>query len=950
VNRNHRQILSQDIDRLRQRVEAIQLEIAGLKDELTASTNGLSSPWGWSALRDYWARARKGVKLYCDGPRDSSECRLGDTVRIRGWALSPAGVSSVEIAIDGTPVQVRWGLERPDVLASFADVPGARESGFAFDWDTRGVAPGWHSILIRALAKSGEHAKVVRQLILKRLSDFQIFCDEPVGTFQMNPNSKLLVRGWCASKTPVEQIEFQIDGTNSRKLAYGQPRPDVHNVNPDHPVNCGFSGEADGLPAGEHQIVIAARAAGGESAVLKQNFFVRPACDDVRLFCDHPGMRGCRSVRDVVEFRGWALAWSGIRQVTVAIGDAPPSAASFGLHRPDAAREHPGFAPGSACGWRFFWDTTTVPEGRYDVRIAAVSLTGETATLTIAVQVDQSCDVDFSRWIAENEPLQEEKDAMVAEMANFERRPKISIAVPVYKTPPDLLARCIDSVIAQIYPDWELCLADDGSQDPELTKVLSTYQALDARIRFIALRENAGISAATNAALQICTGDYVGFLDSDDELADFAVWETVKAINEDPTIDLFYSDEDKIDENGRRYDWFFKPEWSPELFLSCNYLCHFIVLRRRLLEEVKALDESYRGGTQDYEFLLRAIEHTDNIKRIPKILYHWRAIEGSTAKTAAEKPQAGLNGQRALSEYMARNHPGATVEQVASCRYRVHYPIQGSPDIDIIMPTGGKMDLLRRAVEDLLEKTAYRHFQIVLIDNSQNDHVEQYARTMTANGAPLRRLDWRHKRFNFSVMNNEAVRQSGSPFVLFLNDDMSIVSTEWLSAMLEHAQRPEIGAVGAQLWYPHDAIQHAGVVMGIFGNSGHAFRTLPVTPPGHGHYFDFPWLTRNCSAVTAACLMVGRQKYWEVGGFDVDHLGVAFQDVDLCLNLMAAGYRNVYTPYAILYHYESATKVEVRPNPVEDHFMKRKWQCYIENDPYYNPNLTRSNEHYRLRE
>jgi GT2 family glycosyltransferase len=198
-------------------------------------------------------------------------------------------------------------------------------------------------------------------------------------------------------------------------------------------------------------------------------------------------------------------------------------------------------------------------------------------------------------------------------------------------------------------------------------------------------------------------------------------------------------------------------------------------------------------------------------------------------------------------------------------------------------------------------------------------------------------------------MNNEAVRQSTAPYILFLNDDMTIVTKEWLSAMLEHAQRPEAGAVGAQLWFPHDEIQHAGVVLSVYGNSGHAFKNLPVRPAGQGQYFDFPWLTRNCSAVTAACLLLSREKFWEVGGFDVKNLAVAFQDVDLCLKLMDKGYRNIYTPYAILYHYESATKIEVRPNPVEDQYMKTKWKRYIKDDPYYSPNLTRSREDYSIR-
>jgi glycosyltransferase involved in cell wall biosynthesis len=950
VSHNDRHLSNHEIMRLRERVEAIQTELVGLHHELAEPANGRFLAGYWNALRDLWARLRKPIKLYCDYPADGAEVRLGNIVHLRGWALGQTGISAVEIQIDeDPPVQVPYGKERLDVREAFPGFSKAENSGFDFEWDTKGYGPGQHAIQIRARSFDGHHAQLKRRIRLRRLADFQIFCDEPGAAVERAPGSKMQIRGWCAAKSPIVRVEFQIDEGSVTELAYGHPRPDVHKVFPEFPLECGFLCQTDGLPPGEHRLTIAARTGTGDSAVLKQNFFVRSMEDDVRLYCDYPATRGCQSVRDVVQFRGWALAWSGIQQVTVQIGDMPPSIAAFGLPRPDAVKAHPDFAQVVRCGWRFFWDTTAVPEGRYEVRITATVPGGLSSTITTALLVDQTCDSEYSQWIAENEPTPEEKEAMAAEIDSFERRPKISIVVPVYKTPHDLLARCIDSVLAQIYSEWELCLVDDGSNDLKLTELLESYRKRDPRIRVTTLARNLGISGATNAALRMCTGDYIGYLDHDDELADFAVWETVKAINEAPLQDLFYSDEDKIDENGRRYDWYFKPEFSPELFFSTNYLCHFIVIRRWVLERIKGLDESHRGGSQDYDFLLRVIECTTNIKRIPKVLYHWRAIEGSTAKTEFEKPEAGLDGQRALSEYMSRNHQSATVEQVAPCRYRVHYAIEASPRIDIIMPTGGKMDLLRRAVEDVLEKTAYRAFDIVLIDNSSKTHVEQYARTMATNGAPIRHIDWRHKRFNYSVMNNEAVRESNAPYVLFLNDDMSIVTGEWLSAMLEHAQRPEIGAVGAQLWYPDDTIQHAGVVMGIYGNTSHAFKKLPVLPAGHGQYYDYPWLTRNCAAVTAACMLLARNKFWEVHGFDEDKLPVAFQDVDLCLNLLEKGYRNVYTPYAILYHYESATKTEVIPNLAENHFVKHKWKRYIENDPYYSPNLTRHNERYRPR-
>ena len=665
----------------------------------------------------------------------------------------------------------------------------------------------------------------------------------------------------------------------------------------------------------------------------------------VALVCDYPGSASVLPVRDTVEIRGWALAESGIDCVWVQINDEPPAAASYGIPRPDVARSHPGIPGAEQCGYRYFWDTSGRPEGPCAVRVTAVTRNGQTREVACHVSIDWKTPPDYGLWISRNEPTAEELDGMRRASANFASCPRISIAVPVHKTPIALLARAIESVMGQTYPTWELCLADDCSQDPAVAAALQQYAGRDDRIRYVTLEHNRGISGATNAALSLCAGDYVAFLDHDDELAPFALSEVVQAINDHPETDVFYSDEDKIDERGRRYDAFFKPDWSPELFRSCNYVCHFTVMKRRLAESLGGLDESY-SGSQDYEFLLRASERTQAIRRIPKILYHWRAVAGSAAKAPEEKPAASADGQRALAAYLERNAPGACVEEVGACRYRVRYAIREEPRVSILIPTGGHKNVFR-ALESVLEKTAYPKYDILLIDNSCTDRVEEFVARLAARQAPIQYLDWRGRPFNFSQMNNAAARATESPYILFLNDDTTVIDTGWLTAMLEQAQRPEVGAVGAQLWYPNGTIQHAGVVMGIHGNCSHAFKGLPG---GRPHYFDFPNLIRNASAVTGACLLVAREKFFAAGAFDEVNLAVAFQDVDLCLKLLELGYRNVYTPYAKLYHYESATKTEKDkiPDAAEDAFMKNKWARYIANDPYYNPNLARRTEDFSL--
>lgn len=673
----------------------------------------------------------------------------------------------------------------------------------------------------------------------------------------------------------------------------------------------------------------------------------RGAPDNFRaLVCDNPIDGGIVPIRDVVEIRGWAVAESGIDRVLIQINDDPPASASYGIPRPDVARSHPAVASAEQCGYRFFWDPTGLPEGPCTIRVTAVARSGRTQEAIRNVLIDWTTPPGYGLWIARNEPTVEGLRQMRRAAGNFAVRPRISIAVPVYKTPIALLTRCIESVMEQTYPTWELCLADDGSNDATLDALLQQYSKRDARIRVVTLPRNLGISGATNAALSLATGEYVAFLDHDDELAAFALSEVVQAVNENPDTDLFYSDEDKIDEQGRRYDAFFKPDWSPDLFHSCNYICHLAVMKRSLAESLGGLDESY-SGAQDYEFFLRASERTQKIGRIPKVLYHWRAVAGSAAKAPEEKPAASADGRRALAAYVERSVPGACVEETGVCRYRVRYPIAHDPRVSILMPTGGHKNVFR-AVEGVLEKTAYKNYEIVLIDNSRNERVKEYASRLAAHKAPVQYVDWRGKPFNFSQMNNAAARAVSSPYILFLNDDTTVIAAEWLTAMLEHAQRPEVGAVGAQLWYPNNLIQHAGVVMGIYGNCSHAFKGVPGELPHY--YFDFPNLVRNCSAVTGACLLVAREKFFEAGAFDEVNLAVAFQDVDLCLKLLELGYRNLYTPYAKLYHYESATKTEKDkiPDPAEDAFMKKKWARYIADDPYYNPNLARWKEDFSL--
>ena len=373
------------------------------------------------------------------------------------------------------------------------------------------------------------------------------------------------------------------------------------------------------------------------------------------------------------------------------------------------------------------------------------------------------------------------------------------------------------------------------------------------------------------------------------------------------------------------------------------------MFRRRLLVEKTGGFRSECDGSQDYDLILHLIEASRGIHHIPRVLYHWRSAPQSTASSPGRKPYALTAAERAISAHLERTCPGAAVEAgLYPGRWRVRYPIPSGTRVSIIIASGGKCDILKTNLESIAAKTTYPHFEVVLVDNSRGLEIQQFANRWKGRALNIRYLDWRHKPFNYSAINNAAARHCESPVLLFLNDDTSVIAPGWLTAMLELAMRPEVGAVGAKLLYPGGRIQHAGVVMGVYDNCGHAFKALEGAQQ---HYFDLPDVIRNVSAVTGACLMTRAEVFRKVGGFDENRLAVAFNDVDLCLKIGRAGYRVLYTPHALLTHHEAFSKTErdLTPHPQEVAEMQRKWADTIAADPFYSPNLSRATEDYSLR-
>ncbi|MEJ5202901.1 MAG: glycosyltransferase family 2 protein [Anaerolineales bacterium] len=568
----------------------------------------------------------------------------------------------------------------------------------------------------------------------------------------------------------------------------------------------------------------------------------------------------------------------------------------------------------------------------------------------ILPQSDRS--ISYSQWIKKHEPSKKELLIQSQISRTFRFKPLVSIIMPVYNPPPKILEKAIQSVLAQTYYNWELCIADASVGNNAVKKILRRYKEFDPRIKLLELEQNLGIAGNTNAAIHISQGEYVGFLDHDDELAPFALFEVVSRLQSNPEIMVFYSDEDKITPNGQRHSPFFKPGFSPDLLRSVNYACHFLVVERNLGNRIGWLREGFEGA-QDFDLILRLMEQTDKIVRIPKILYHWREVPGSTATSVNYKPNAHNAGKKALTDHIRRSNMNAKVEDTGiPTLYRVSYHAKGNPLISIIILNCDHALDLERCVHSIETKSTYKNYEILIIENnSKEKETFRLYEHLVQENKRIRVLEWNYS-FNYHKVNNWAVKSANGEILLFLNNDTEVISNDWLEQMLMHATRDDIGTVGAKLYYPDDTIQHAGIILGIAGFAGHGYRGFPRSHPGlAGQLF----LVRNVMANTGACLMVDRNKFDMVKGFDESYI-LALGDVDLCLKLFEKGYLNLWTPYAELYHHESKTRgYEDTPEKqkrflAEVEYFRRKWLHLLEKgDPYYNPNLSLEYEDYRIK-
>ena len=592
-------------------------------------------------------------------------------------------------------------------------------------------------------------------------------------------------------------------------------------------------------------------------------------------------------------------------------------------------------------------------------------------------------DYDYGEWYELTRPKEEELAAQ--RETRFAKEPLLSIVIPAYKTPEKYLREMLDSILAQTYKKWEVCVAN-GSPKGEgaiVSRVMAEYTKKDSRFHVSELGENLGISGNTNAALEMASGDFIILADHDDTIPEHALYEVAKIINEHPDCDVIYSDEDKLDmDGGALFDPHFKPDFNPDLLTSVNYICHLFVVKRELLNKVGGFRHEF-DGAQDYDFIFRCTENAKEICHIPKVLYHWRCHQESTASNPESKLYAFEAGARAImAHYERMGIPAEKVEKgVDYGIYHTTFKIQGDPLVSVIIPNKDHSVDLDLCIRSIIERATYKNLEFIVVENnsttpeirdyysqllglSGNDSYAERCKLHTVcghDGGILHSEDGRisvvtyHGDFNYSAVNNLGVSYATGDYILLLNNDTEVITANWMEEMLMYAQREDVGAVGTKLYYADKTIQHAGVVIGLGAHrtAGHTHYRIPVQNLG---YMGRLCYTQNATAVTGACLLVKKSLYEQVGGLDESFV-ISLNDVDFCLKLRKLGLLNVWTPFAELYHYESISrglddqgeKAE-RYNKESEHF-REKWKAELEaGDPYYNPNFSLDRSDYALRD
>lgn len=555
---------------------------------------------------------------------------------------------------------------------------------------------------------------------------------------------------------------------------------------------------------------------------------------------------------------------------------------------------------------------------------------------------------NYKNWLKRNTLTPEILESQKKESEKFKYKPLISIITPTYKTPTNFLIDCIESVLNQTYENWELVLVDDASNNKDLEKLINEYTKKDNRIKAVFNKKNLHIAEATNVGIKNSTGEYVAFLDHDDVLYPNALYEVVKSLNI-KKHDFIYSDEDKLSENGRKRDNpFFKPDWSPDFLRSINYITHFTVIKKDLVNKVGGLDDKL-SGAQDWDLFLKTTFVAKSIHHIPKVLYGWRLSSNSTAQDMGAKPYVVQAQKKALENDINRRGYKAIVlpSKYNKDYWDVQYELIEKPLVSIVIPSRNQYEVVKRCIKSILEKTTYKNYEIVLVDTGSDDNRVFNWYKELKNNDKINIVSWPEKPFSYARACNYGVKKAKGKYLIMLNNDTEVITPNWIELMLGDAQRPEVGTVGVRLYYPGNSIiQHAGVGIGLGGYAAN------ILGGSHTDRINSAQILygnnkRNVACSTAACIMLRKNLFNKVGGFD-EKFSVTYNDVDLGLRILKIGYLNIYNPVVELTHYESISLgrpgKKQRDNKEIDkskQLLKTRWSKYIKHDPYYNDNMSK---------
>ncbi|WP_293059205.1 glycosyltransferase [Okeania sp. SIO2B3] len=862
----------------------------------------------WSGLKRKLSKLQMRLIFSIDSPTNWNFAN--SQIEIVGWCFRNAGldIQAIRARVGEEIFAGNYHIERLDVAQRFPDISAAKNSGFQIPLQ---LSPGNYQLILEAQDKKGKWHKFASYPV--SVSTVEANFDAPTNWQQRE--GVILFAGWCCHREQkITKLVLKC-GDISVDCAYGLRRKDVGEVFPDlvGSSDSGFEATVE-LPPGKWQVSLEAHLETGEIVGFP-----------------------CSEVLKLRRYSFWEKAkdkFEKLSKFAKAIGKRTAER----KQRLGRIIPLPSELPGIARQILQIYRQQQWQEGELLAPPGFV--------------VPETIDV-YDAWLAVNNWGDRSVEYLIARLEGCQTvLPKISVVMPVYNPPVEFLDKAIASVLNQVYQNWEFCIADDCSSNPNIREFLTEIAETDSRIKLIFRSENGNISAATNSAAELTTGDFILFLDNDDELTPDALGEVALYLSENPETDFLYSDDDKINVEGKRFDPQFKPEYSPELLLSYMYMGHLCVVRKEIFERVGGLRIGFEGS-QDYDFALRATEISREVGHLPLVLYHWRTSPGSTAISGGEKPKSFLAGETAVQESLKRLGVEGDVYQPDWAMrenlgiFKAAFPDEGG-SVSIIIPTKNQAKLLKSCIESL-KKTTYQNYQVFVIDNeSDESETLEYLASLKVSfsgSANISVLSIPNSggKFNFAAINNRAVEQVDGEYILFLNNDTEVISPQWLSQMIGYAQFPGVGAVGAKLIYPDKRIQHAGVIHGLHhGLAGHAFKLLHSENRG---YLSQASVSRNYSAVTAACMLTSRQLFLDLGGFDESNFAVAYNDADYGYRLLERGYRSVYCPDAELIHKEGTSR-GYSDNPQEEANYRQKYSQMV--DRFYSPHFSLESELFEI--